>query len=266
VKTENADIVLVRRDGPVAVVTLNRPKQLNALSAALNKRVIQIFDELSNDDAVRAIVLTGNGRAFCAGIDLKEAGQKGLSFTSGEGAEDGAIVGLTEALERFPVPIIGAINGFAITGGLELALMCDVLLASKSARFADTHARVGVIPGWGLSQKLSRLIGISRAKEMAFTGNFINSERAEKWGLVNRIYDDDALLPAAIEMAKAMCECDARTLKGYKKVIDDGFAMTFDEGLEEELKQSRAHAETSSADQIEAARKKVLARGRQAND
>jgi len=230
VKTENADIVLVRRDGPVAVVTLNRPKQLNALSAALNKRVIQIFDELSNDDAVRAIVLTGNGRAFCAGIDLKEAGQKGLSFTSGEGAEDGAIVGLTEALERFPVPIIGAINGFAITGGLELALMCDVLLASKSA------------------------------------SNFINSERAEKWGLVNRIYDDDALLPAAIEMAKAMCECDARTLKGYKKVIDDGFAMTFDEGLEEELKQSRAHAETSSADQIEAARKKVLARGRQAND
>ena len=247
-------------------MTLNRPKELNALSAALNQRIVQTFKNLANDKSVEAIVLTGNGRAFCAGIDLKEAGQKGLNFTSGEGAEDGAIVGLTKVLERFPVPIIGAINGFAITGGLELALMFDVLLASKSAKFADTHARVGVIPGWGLSQKLSRLIGISRAKEMAFTGNFIDAETAEKWGLVNRVYDDDALLPAAVEMAKAMTECDTRTLKGYKKIIDEGFAMTFEDGLVEELKQSKAHAETSSAEQIESARKKVLARGRQVND
>jgi len=258
------NIVEVTRDGAIAIVKLNRPKELNALSRALLSEIVNTFNMLSEDADIRAVVLTGNGRAFSAGIDLKEAGRKGLG-PNAEGASDndeGSHLGLAEALDNYPWPIIGAINGYAITGGLELALMCDVLLASESAQFADTHARVGVLPGWGLSQKLSRLIGIGRAKEMSFTGNFVDAETAASWGLVSRVYADDALLPAAIEMAKVMAECDPSTLKGYKKLINDGFAISYGEGLDAEFEQSQEHVKSSTADKIEAARKQVVARGR----
>lgn len=179
-------LVLVERDGPVAIVTLNRPDALNALSHALRAEIVKAFQDLAKDDTVRAAVLTGAGRAFTAGIDLKEAGSSGFKLGA-----DGGNIDLAKGLAEFPWPIIGAINGFAITGGFELALMCDVLLASEKAKFADTHARVGIMPGWGLSQKLPRLIGISRAKELSFTGNFLDAEMAERWGLVNRVYKAD---------------------------------------------------------------------------
>ncbi|MGB1068739.1 MAG: enoyl-CoA hydratase-related protein, partial [Henriciella sp.] len=151
-------IILVERDGPVAIVTMNRPEAMNALNRALRRELVLTFRSLAEDPDIRAAVLTGNGRAFTAGVDLKEAGEVGFAL-----GVDGGDIDLIEGLSQFPWPIIGAINGFAITGGFELALACDVLLASENARFADTHARVGIMPGWGLSQKLSRLIGISRA-------------------------------------------------------------------------------------------------------
>ena len=165
-------IVLVERHGAVALVTLNRPDALNALNRALRAEIVRVFTELKDDTSIRAVVLTGAGRAFTAGIDLKEAGQTGFALGADE---DSRSINMAAALESYPWPIVGAINGFAITGGFELALMCDVLLASENAKFADTHARVGIVPGWGLSQKLSRLIGISRAKELSFTGNFIDA-------------------------------------------------------------------------------------------
>ena len=250
-------LVLVERDGPVAIVTMNRPDALNALSRGLRRDIVKAFAGLAEDDTVRAAVLTGAGRAFTAGVDLKEAGQTGFALGA-----DGGEIDLAKGLAAFPWPIIGAINGFAITGGFELALMCDVLLASEKAKFADTHARVGIMPGWGLSQKLSRLIGISRAKELSFTGNFLDAETAERWGLVNRVYTPDELLPAAIQLGHDMASCDADMLRKYKKVIDDGFATTFGEGMRLDIKRSAEHAASVSAESVEEARKAVTARGR----
>ena len=255
------DIVLVERDGPVAIVTMNRPKALNALSRALRGELVRVFGELAKDDTVRAAILTGNGRAFTAGVDLKEAGQTGFALGA-----DGGEIDLAKGLAAFPWPIIGAINGFAITGGFELALMCDVLLASEDAKFADTHARVGIMPGWGLSQKLSRMLGTSRAKELPFTGNFLDAETAERWGLVNRVYAADALMPAAIKMAHEMATCDAVLLRQYKAMIDDGFGMAYSDALREEVKRSADHAANVTAESVEAARKTVTERGRDQND
>ena len=255
------NIVLVERDGPVAIVTMNRPDALNALSRALRAELVKTFAELAEDDTVRVAILTGAGRAFTAGVDLKEAGQTGFALGA-----DGGEIDLAKWLASYPWPIIGAINGFAITGGFELALMCDVLLASENAKFADTHARVGIMPGWGLSQKLSRLIGISRAKELSFSGNFLDAETAERWGLVNHVYAAHELLPAAKKLAQEMATCDPGMLRNYKRVIDDGFATSFGEGLRLEVKRSAEHAEGVTAQSVEAARKAVTERGRTLND
>ena len=140
--------------------------------------------------------------------------------------------------------------------------MCDVLRASEKAKFADTHARVGIMPGWGLSQKLPRLIGISRAKELSFTGNFLDAEMAERWGLVNRVYKADELLPAAIQLGHDMASCDPGMLKKYKAVIDDGYAESFGDAMRLEVKRSAEHAASVSAESVEEARKAVTARGR----
>lgn len=255
------EIVLLERDGPVAIVTMNRPDALNALSRALRAKLVSTFQELAQDEDIRAVVLTGAGRAFTAGVDLKEAGQTGFALGA-----DGGDIDLAEGLAAYPWPIIGAINGFAITGGFELALMCDVLLASEEAKFADTHARVGIMPGWGLSQKLSRLIGISRAKELSFTGNFLDAATAADWGLVNRVYPANELVPAAVKMAHDMASCDPVLLRGYKKVIDDGFAANFGDGLAMEVKRSAEHAQSVTAESVEAARKQVTSRGRDQNE
>lgn len=254
------DILLVERDGPVVIVTLNRPKALNALNRALRVAIVRALGDLAKDDTVRVVILTGAGRAFTAGVDLKEAGESGFAL-----GVDGGDIDLARAFATFPWPVIGAINGFAITGGFELALMCDVILASESARFADTHARVGIMPGWGLSQKLSRLIGISRAKEMSFTGNFIDAETAERWGLVNHVYSSETLLPAAVEMAQEMATCDADMLKNYKNVIDEGFSRSFGDGLSLEIKRSADHAASVTAESVEAARQAVTKRGQTLN-
>lgn len=256
------EIILVERNDAVATVTLNRPDALNALNRALRTEIVRVFTELATDKDIRAVVLTGAGRAFTAGVDLKEAGQTGFALGVDE---DAKAIDIARALKDYPWPIIGAINGFAITGGFELALCCDVLLASENAKFADTHARVGIMPGWGLSQRLSRLIGSSRAKELSFTGNFLDAEKAERWGLVNQVYAAGELVPAAQALANEMTECDPVLLKGYKGIIDDGLAMTFGEGMKEEIRRSAAHAELVSADAVEAARQQVTARGRKKN-
>ena len=219
-------LVLVTRDGPVATVTLNRPEAMNALSRALRAELAAAMRGLAADESVRAIVLTGAGtRAFTAGLDLKELGAdtSNLGAANAEGADENPV----RAIELCPQPVIGAINGVAITGGFEVALACDVLLASTNARFADTHARVGIMPGWGLSQKLSRIVGLGRAKELSLTGNFLGAEAARDWGLVNRVVAPGELLPAAQALARDIAGIDPAMVRGYKKLIDDGYALPF---------------------------------------
>jgi enoyl-CoA hydratase len=165
-------------------------------------------------------------------------------------------------LQRFSGPVIGAINGAAVTGGFELALACDVLLASPQARFADTHARVGIAPGWGLSQNLSRAIGIYRAREVSLTGNWVGAEQAQSWGFVNRVVPAEHLLDAARRLAGDMLSCVPEMLVRYKAVINDGFALAFGEGMQLEQARSREFNATVGAAAVEARREGVRARNR----
>ena len=260
---ENSEpMLLVEREGPVAVLTMNRPKQLNALSVALRTEMVRAVRELSKAEDVRALVLTGAGRAFSAGVDLKEAGQKGFTLGAGK-FSDGGDLDLARAFGACPWPIIGAVNGFAITGGFEVALMCDVLIASSAASFADTHGRVGLMPVWGLSQKLPRLIGAARAKELSLTGNFLDAATAERWGLVNRVVAPEELMPAAKKLAGEMAQIDGALLKRMKAVIDDGMELPLAESLKLEIERGAAHNSTISADFAEKSRGAVMARGRE---
>jgi enoyl-CoA hydratase len=253
------DVVLVETEGAVATVTLNRPEAMNALSRAVRASLAATMRRLEADSAIRVVILTGAGdRAFTAGLDLKELGQDGLGAASADGADDNPC----RAVELLSKPCIGAINGVAITGGFELALACDVLIASDMARFADTHARVGIMPGWGLSQKLSRLIGPYRARELSFTGNFLDAATACDWGLVNRVVPAADLMAAANALAADMASIDPAFLAGYKRLIADGYAASFGDGLAIETARARqAHAKVSGA-AVEAARIAVQARGR----
>lgn len=261
--TEQSEpLLLVERDGPVAVMTMNRPKAMNALSIALRTEMVRAICELSMASDIRAVIVTGSGRAFSAGVDLKEAGQSGFTLGAGK-FSDGGDLDLARAFGACPWPIIGAINGFAITGGFEVALMCDVLLASSEAKFGDTHGRVGLMPVWGLSQKLPRLIGAARAKEMSLTGNFIDAATAERWGLVNRVVAPAELLPAARKLALEMAQVDGALLKRIKSVIDDGLQLPLDKALELEIERGNEHNSTISADFAEQSRGAVMARGRE---
>ena len=252
-------MLLIEKHGAVAVVTLNRPEKMNALSRALRSAIGDAFVEIGRDDSIKAAILTGAGeRAFSAGVDLKEMGSGPIqSMADGGAAEDPV-----RAMKACGKPVIGAINGVAITGGFELALACDVLVCSETARFADTHARVGVLPGWGLSQKLPRTIGIYRAKELSLTGNFLDAQTAYDWGLVNRVVPANELMPTALKLAQDMAQIDLDMLVTYKAVIDDGYEMVLSEALEMEITRGDAHNMAMDPGAVEARRADVQARGR----
>ncbi|MGE8142104.1 enoyl-CoA hydratase [Novosphingobium sp. NPDC080210] len=252
-------LVTVERDGNVAVVTMNRPEAMNALSSALREELAKAMVAVDADDSIHAVVLTGAGqRAFTAGLDLKELGTQGLGAANAETPQANPV----KAIEQCRKPVIGAINGVAITGGFEVAVACDILIASENARFADTHARVGIMPGWGLSQKLSRLIGISRAKELSLSGNFLDAQTACAWGLVNRVVPAEELLPAAKKLAADIASADPGMIQAYKRLIDDGYAVPFGEAMAlEHERSSSANSQVNKAE-VEARRMAVMERGR----
>lgn len=252
-----SSVLLVEKTDGYAVLTLNRPEAMNALSSELRSVLSETFRELQADPETRVVILTGSGRAFTAGLDLKEL-SSGAPQSKGFVAENDP----TRAMAEFEGPIIGAINGHAITGGFEIALMCDVLIASRTAVFADTHARVGLLPGWGLSQRLSRLIGINRAKEISLTGNFIDAEQAERWGLVNHVVEPDALLDTCRKLAVDMLSCVPEVMSAYKRLIDDGYAMNFADAVRYEVKASGETMAGMTGDDFAARRKEVTSRGR----
>jgi enoyl-CoA hydratase len=255
-----SELLIEKHDG-IATLTLNRPQAMNALSRALRAEIVRTFAALRGDASVGVVILTGAGRAFCAGLDLKElGGERGAADETEAAVAGGDVVAAVSGCAQ---PVIGAINGFAITGGFELALACDVLIASSAARFADTHARVGIMPGWGLSQKLSRTIGIYRAKEVSLTGNYLSAEQAEAWGLVNRVVAPEALLPTCQALARDMLSCVPEVMRRYKQIIDAGYADTLGRGLAIESDAARAHARTVTAEMLAARRAGVQQRGRE---
>ena len=255
-----SDLVLCARDGSVAEVTLNRPEVMNALSFDLRAELTATFRNLASDHSCEIVILTGAGRAFTAGLDLKELGGE---TSSGNNTTDTSVIDLSDAVGLLKVPLIGAINGFAITGGFELALMCDILIASTKARFADTHARVGVVPGWGLSQRLPRLVGINRAKELSLSGNFLDAQTAYNWGLVNRVVDPDDLLPSARALAQDILSTDRPTREAMLDIMDRGWNTTLADGLDVEAVANKSHAAKHvKSEKIAARRQEILRRGR----
>ncbi|XP_072975524.1 probable enoyl-CoA hydratase 1, peroxisomal [Typha angustifolia] len=231
------DLILVERDrpgSPVAVVTINRPKSLNSLTRPMMISLAAAFRRLDADESVAAVVLAGRGRSFCSGVDLTAAEEVFKGDVKDPAANPVA------QMEMCRKPIIGAVNGFAVTGGFEIALACDVLVAGRDAKFIDTHAKFGIFPSWGLSQKLSRIIGLNRAREVSLSGMAITAEMAEKWGLVNHIVDNSEVLKKAKEIAEAIARNNQDMVLRYKSVINDGFKLDLGNALA--IEKERAHS------------------------
>lgn len=211
-----------------AIVAFNRPDHLNTLSMALRQNLERAVTELEADPHIHVLILTGRGRAFSAGLDLDEWA------TSEEPAAGAYRWDPVAALSRFSGPVIAAVNGLAVTGGLEITLACDVVLAARAARFADTHVRVGLLPGWGGSVRLINRVGVHRAKEMALTGRFVSADEAERWGIVNKVVESDALLAAACDLARHMLSAPAEGVAAYKRLLNDLEGMPVAQGLAHE--------------------------------
>ena len=233
-------VLLQETTNGIVTLTLNRPEARNALSYELHQALTDAFGAAQADPGVRVVILTGSGAAFCAGLDLKEL--------AANPRKRGANV--VRAMETFDRPIIGAINGPAVTGGFEVALACDILIASPAGSFADTHARVGILPGWGLSQRLQRAVGAYRAKELAFTGNYLDAERACEWGLVNRVVPADSLLDTAHELARDILSCLPEAVRTQKHLIETGMNLHLDEALAYERKISSESIRAIAKDQL----------------
>ncbi len=255
-------VVLVERSDAVATVTLNRPGARNALSRELRKELWQAMSELEADVNVAAVVLTGADPAFCAGLDLKE-----LASTAGAALGETGATGDT-ASGRGPIPpmetpVIGAINGVAITGGFEVALACDFLIASERAAFADTHARMGIMPGWGLTVLLPEAVGYRRAKELSTTGNFLDAPTALTWGLVNHVVPHDELVPFAQQLAADIASNDQAGVRRMLQTYDEGVLV---DGREAWAIEGRVAGEWQAGGRdgadLEARRKAVTERGR----
>jgi enoyl-CoA hydratase len=249
--------VLVEVADLVAVVTLNRPERRNAISAALLAELRESLAALDGRPEVRAIVLTGAGPAFCAGLDLAELGQPGGPLASA--ARGPVIPGLD-------TPLIGAVNGPAVTGGLELALACDFLVASERARFADTHARVGVLPGWGLTVALPEAVGLRRAREMSATGNFVPARVALEWGLVNHVVPHGELLGFCRALAADIASADPAAVRAIFATYAEGEQITGDPARQvEQQAHQRWHARGIDPGQVASRRDAVIQRGRSQN-
>jgi enoyl-CoA hydratase len=227
-------VVLVETSDRITTITLNRPEARNALSRALGNALWDAVGAAGADPDVDAVVLTGADPAFSAGVDLKEVSGEipptDAPREPGEGPERFDDNGLWRFIPLIDKPIIGAINGVAVTGGLELALQCTFLVASDRARFADTHARVGIMPGGGITVLLAQRIGLARAIEMSLTGNFVSADEALRLGLVNHVVTHDELLPFARALAGDIVSNDQtgvrRLLAHYRRIAN---AATLDE-------------------------------------
>ena len=215
--------------GAVTLITLNRPKALNALNAQILDELIQAFDAYQADDGQRCAVLTGSGeKAFAAGADIKEMADKPMADFY---AEDFFSRWTTHIVKAVRKPWIAAVNGFALGGGCELAMMADFILASDSAKFGQPEIKLGVAPGMGGSQRLTRAVGKSKAMEMCLTGRMMDAEEAERAGLVARIVPPADLLDEAMKSAAAIAAMPPLAAMVNKEMVNAAYETTLDQGL-----------------------------------
>lgn len=261
----DSSLVLLDVSDRIATVTLNRPEARNALSSALLRRLRVVMAEADAHPDADVIILTGTDPAFTAGLDLKEIGSGSGLGSAGSGDPVAASTAGEPGRPWAPLtkPLIGAVNGVAITGGFELALLCDFLIASERAAFGDTHTRVGILPGWGLSALLPQAVGIRRAVEMSLTGNFMLAEEALAFGMVNHVVPHAELIPFARKIASDIVgnNPDAvRTLLASYKAIH---RTTVGEAERHEIQVGREWSKrTFDPAAVEERRRKIMERGR----
>src|SRR3954471_4057265 len=251
------DVVLLEVSDRIATVTLNRPEARNALSSDVRRLLPERLLEADGREDVDVIILTGADPAFCAGLDLKELGSTAGNLNA---ATQAVTHGPFPALTK---PIIGAVNGACITGGFELALNCDFLVASERARFGDTHTRVGVMPGWGLTVLLPQAIGVRRAREMSFTGNFLDAAEALQFGLVNHVVPHEELIPFTRQIALDVISNDQDGVRQIRATYAGTAATTIADGWSVEANDARAWQQARfSAEEVERRRMAIVERGR----
>ena len=244
------DVLLIDTSKRVRTLTLNRPQSRNALSSALRTRFYAALRDTQVDDDVDVVLVTGADPVFCAGLDLKELGDT---------------TELPDISPKWPAmtkPVIGAINGAAVTGGLELALYCDILIASEHARFADTHARVGLLPTWGLSVRLPQKVGVGLARRMSLTGDYLSAADALRAGLVTEVVPHDELLPTARKVAASIVGNNQNAVRALLASYHRIDASQTDAGLWIEAGSAKQWMSSATGDDIAANRDAVLQRGR----
>jgi enoyl-CoA hydratase len=253
--------VLVEVYDRVATVTMNRPEARNAISSELHRQLDDAITGLDGRDDVGCTVLTGADPAFCAGMDLKALATEERSFQQ---ERQRGPVRRSGMVPPHQTPIIGAVNGPTVTGGLELALCCDFLIASERARFADTHARVGVMPGGGMTIRLPQLIGIDRARRMSLTGDYIDAETARDWGLVVEVVPHESLLARALELAATIASIPAEYVRELRRGYDEIGALAGAEAFRAETSWSRAWMEERfDQSRLSTERERIVSRGRE---
>jgi enoyl-CoA hydratase len=255
------DVVFYEVSDRIATITLNRPEARNALSSEVLRLLPERMREADVDPEVDVVILTGTDPAFCAGLDLKELGSTGgnLGATGADGRPNRD--GVRGPFPAMTKPVIGAVNGVAITGGFELALNCDFLVASERAKFGDTHSRVGVMPGWGLTVLLPQAIGVRRAREMSYTGNFMLAEEALQFGLVNHVVSHDELIPVTRQLARDIIGNEQQGVRQMKATYGEITGDTAGWQIEAD-NASRWQREMFDPEQVEARRRAIQERGR----
>ena len=220
--------VLFDVENQIAVITLNRPERRNAIDQQLLVHLYDGLDAVTHRNDIRVAIITGNGPSFCAGLDLGAIGRENLFDPRGDGSD------LPDLMRDCKKPIIAAVNGHAITGGFELALNCDFIIAAENAQFSDTHARVGIHPGWGMTQLLQQTVGQRRAKQISFTSQPIFAHTALAWGLVNEVLPREHLLDRAKTIAAQIVQADPQLLGVMKTLIENRNSGPLDQAFDQE--------------------------------
>jgi enoyl-CoA hydratase/carnithine racemase len=224
--------VLFEKENGVALITLNRPERRNALNQDLLANLYDAIDAVAADIDIQAAIITGAGPGFCSGLDLKAIASENLADPRGDGSD------MLSVFNACTKPIIGAVNGATMTGGFELALNCDFLIASEQASFADTHVKMGIHPGWGMSQLLQEAVGQRMAKQLSLTCQFIAAQEALRIGLVNEVVPAERLIPRAKEIAGYIAQQNPEMLMTMKHLIEHRNQATLEESLAHERRGS----------------------------
>lgn len=219
--------ILVDKQGPVGIVTLNRPKALNALCKALTEEVTTALADLDADTSIRVIILTGSEKAFAAGADIKEI--SGFTFSSFY--NDDFVARTWESVSRCKKPIIAAVAGYCLGGGNEIAMMCDFIVAADTAKFSQPEITIGTLPGAGGTQRLTRLVGKSKAMELCLTGRMMDAEEAERAGLVARVFPAAQLMAETLKIAQKIAEFSTPVAAMIKESVNRAYETTLSEGL-----------------------------------